>query len=138
MAGPFLAPAGCRGGVSRHASVHLGRLKAERSVDVLVQGRHRYYSSGRERREGAGGAERAAGAPPPGSRPTSSDCAARTCYDHMAGGRRSADRLHRSSGWRRSGAKALDHLIGTGAKAARPSGSIRDDDRGAAALRLPV
>jgi DNA-binding transcriptional ArsR family regulator len=70
------------------ASAHLNRLKAERLVKVLVQGKHRYYSL-----EGPGvasaleGLSVLAGRPPsrfvPGT--PSRLRAARTCYDHMAG-----------------------------------------------------
>ena len=70
------------------ASVHLNRLRTERLVKVLVQGKHRYYSL-----EGpnvatalealsvlAGGPrDRFVPSTPAGLR------AARTCYDHMAG-----------------------------------------------------
>ncbi|MEO8360033.1 MAG: helix-turn-helix transcriptional regulator, partial [Vicinamibacteria bacterium] len=70
------------------ASVHLNRLRAERLITVVVQGKHRYYSL-----EGpnvaralealsilAGGADRPfVPNTPEGLR------VARTCYDHMAG-----------------------------------------------------
>src|SRR3979490_2037819 len=70
------------------ASVHLHRLKAARLVKVLIQGKHRYYSL-----EGPDGANVLEGLSvlPGGSRekfvPTTPSrlCAARTCYDHMAG-----------------------------------------------------
>ena len=70
------------------ASVHLQRLKTERLVDVIVQGKHRYY-----RLEGASvaaalealsvvaGATRSTFVPTTPSRLH----VARTCYDHMAG-----------------------------------------------------
>lgn len=70
------------------ASVHLNRLKAERLVKVLVQGKHRYYSL-----EGAqvaslleslsviAGGSRTKFTPSTPNRLR----AARTCYDHMAG-----------------------------------------------------
>jgi DNA-binding transcriptional ArsR family regulator len=70
------------------ASVHLNRLKEERLVQVLVQGRHRYYSLCGPRvaraLEGlsvlAGGVhKRFVPATPSRLR------AARSCYDHMAG-----------------------------------------------------
>ncbi len=70
------------------ASAHLGRLKASGLVDVLAQGKHRYYSlAGSEVAavlEGLhvlGGGSRPAFIPstPPRLR------AARTCYDHLAG-----------------------------------------------------
>ena len=69
------------------ASVHLNRLKADRLVKVFVQGKHRYYSL-----EGpnvaralealsviAGGREFVPNTP-------NRLRAARTCYDHLAGG----------------------------------------------------
>ncbi len=70
------------------ASVHLNRLRTERLIQVLVQGKHRYYSL-----EGAkvaaalealsvlagGPRDRFSPSTPSGLR------AARTCYDHMAG-----------------------------------------------------
>jgi DNA-binding transcriptional ArsR family regulator len=70
------------------ASVHLNRLKAERLVKVLVQGKHRYYSlegpnvasalEGLSVLAGGSGARFVSSAP-------SRLRAARTCYDHMAG-----------------------------------------------------
>lgn len=70
------------------ASVHLNRLKAERLVKVLVQGKHRYYSlDGADVASVLEGLHVLAG----GSRdkfvpstPTRLR-AARTCYDHLAG-----------------------------------------------------
>jgi Bacterial regulatory protein, arsR family len=70
------------------ASVHLKRLRKERLVKVLPQGKHRYYS--------LGGADVAAalealsvlaGGPRPRFVPTAPHPlrAARTCYDHIAG-----------------------------------------------------
>ncbi len=71
------------------ASVHLSRLKAERLVRVAVQGRHRYYAlSGPEvaraleRLSVLAGVTRARFVP---STPEPLR-AARSCYDHMAGG----------------------------------------------------
>lgn len=70
------------------ASVHLNRLKTERLVKVLIQGKHRYYSL-----EGAdvasvleglsvlAGGSRAKFVPSTPNRLR----AARTCYDHLAG-----------------------------------------------------
>jgi DNA-binding transcriptional ArsR family regulator len=70
------------------ASVHLNRLKTERLVKVLVQGKHRYYSL--ESPNVAGALESLsvlAGAPRGKFIPTTPSRlrAARTCYDHMAG-----------------------------------------------------
>jgi DNA-binding transcriptional ArsR family regulator len=70
------------------ASVHLNRLKTERLVKVLVQGKHRYYSlegsnvaSALEGLSVLAGGYRATFVPRTPSRLR----AARTCYDHMAG-----------------------------------------------------
>ncbi len=85
------------------ASVHLNRLRAERLIKVVVQGRHRYYSL-----EGPNVARalealsvlafgpRAAFVP----NTPSALRAARTCYDHLAGtlGVAIHDALH-SLGW---------------------------------------
>ncbi len=85
------------------ASVHLNRLKAERLVKVLVQGKHRYYSlDGPNVASALEGLSVLAG----GSRVIfRSDHAepaarARTCYDHMAGtlGVSLHDRFHRWDG----------------------------------------
>ena len=70
------------------ASVHLGRLKAERLVHVAIQGKHRYY--GIENGEVATALESlliVAGASLPKFTPTAPEPLrlARTCYDHMAG-----------------------------------------------------
>ena len=70
------------------ASVHLNRLRTERLVDVVVQGKHRYYSL---RGPNVAGALEALSVLAGGSghkfvRNTPSRLrAARTCYDHMAG-----------------------------------------------------
>jgi len=70
------------------ASVHLNRLKTERLVKVLIQGKHRYYSlEGPNVARALEGLSVLAGrscakfAPNTPSRLRS----ARTCYDHMAG-----------------------------------------------------
>ena len=114
------------------ASIHLSRLKQEKLVRVLAQGKHRYYSlegPGVARvLEGLsvlanGGARGAAGAFTPNV--PNRLRAARTCYDHIAGaiGVRLHDRLWKL-GWlsdtnsqagndyelTRSGAKALEAL----------------------------
>jgi DNA-binding transcriptional ArsR family regulator len=70
------------------ASVHLNRLKAERLVKVVVQGKHRYYSLDGPNVAGvleglsvlAGGSRRM-----PLPRTPIGLRAARTCYDHIAG-----------------------------------------------------
>jgi DNA-binding transcriptional ArsR family regulator len=70
------------------ASVHLARLKAERLVSVLVQGKHRYYSlNGEHVARTMETLSVLAGnrtAPFSPSTPIALR-AARTCYDHMAG-----------------------------------------------------
>ncbi len=70
------------------ASVHLSRLKAERLVKVLAQGKHRYYSLdgtnvavALEALSVVAGRSRDAFVPSTPSRLR----IARTCYDHMAG-----------------------------------------------------
>jgi DNA-binding transcriptional ArsR family regulator len=70
------------------ASAHLNRLKKERLIKVMVQGKHRYYSlegpdvgSALEGLSVLAGGSRAKFVPNTPSRLR----AARTCYDHMAG-----------------------------------------------------
>jgi len=70
------------------ASVHLGRLRAARLVQVLVQGKHRYYALENARVGAALEAlSLAAGQPRDQFVPKAPNRlrAARTCYDHMAG-----------------------------------------------------
>lgn len=70
------------------ASAHLNRLKAERLLTVLVQGRHRYYSLGGANVAGAleGLSVLVGGAPANFVPNTPSRLRnARTCYDHIAG-----------------------------------------------------
>jgi DNA-binding transcriptional ArsR family regulator len=70
------------------ASAHLNRLKTERLVKVLVQGKHRYYSLESPNVAGAlEGLSVLAGAPSGRFVPNTPSRlrAARTCYDHMAG-----------------------------------------------------
>jgi DNA-binding transcriptional ArsR family regulator len=70
------------------ASIHLQRLKSQRLVKVFAQGKHRYYSL-----EGANVAAAlealsliAGGSREPFAPNTPNRlCAARTCYDHIAG-----------------------------------------------------
>jgi DNA-binding transcriptional ArsR family regulator len=104
-------------------SVHLSRLKDENLLDVLVQGKHRYYSLAGPNvasvLEGlsvlAGGTRKKFVPNTPNSLRT-----ARTCYDHIAGtvGVLLHDRLH-ALGWlthaRKSTERAYD-LTPTGAK----------------------
>jgi DNA-binding transcriptional ArsR family regulator len=71
------------------ASSHLSRLVTERLIKVLVQGKHRYYSLyGRPVARVLEGLATLAGASTSPFVPTTPNRlrAARTCYDHMAGG----------------------------------------------------
>lgn len=103
------------------ASVHLNRLKTERLIKVLVQGKHRYYSldgphvaSVLEGLSVLGGSSRDAFVPNTPHRLR----AARTCYDHMAGtaGVLLHDRFH-EIGWLASGGGTAYELTPEGAKA---------------------
>ena len=70
------------------ASVHLGRLKAENLIKVLVQGKHRYYSlQGAEVASALEALSVLAGNPRARFVPNTPNHlrAARTCYDHIAG-----------------------------------------------------
>jgi len=70
------------------ASVHLNRLKSERLVKVLIQGKHRYYSlEGAEVASVLEGLSVLAGGPRRKFVPNTPNRlrAARTCYDHIAG-----------------------------------------------------
>jgi DNA-binding transcriptional ArsR family regulator len=70
------------------ASVHLAKLKEQNLVQLLAQGRHRYYSlAGEEVAAALEALMRVAGVPRPEFVPTTPDRLrqARTCYDHMAG-----------------------------------------------------
>ncbi|PBI84319.1 Helix-turn-helix domain protein [Variovorax boronicumulans] len=88
------------------ASAHLARLKEERLVEVLVQGKHRYFRLASD--DVAAALESlmvVAGAPRPAATAFQPNTpsrlrSARTCYDHMAGtaGVALHDRLH-AQGW---------------------------------------
>jgi len=70
------------------ASVHLNRLKAERLVQVLAQGKHRYYSlESSDVARALEGLSILAGDTREKFVPTTPNRlrAARTCYDHLAG-----------------------------------------------------
>jgi DNA-binding transcriptional ArsR family regulator len=94
------------------ASEHLNRLKAAELIRVLVQGKHRYYSlQGPEVAHVLEGLSVLAGAVRHQFKPTTPSrlCAARTCYDHMAGS--VAVSLHdrfQSMGWLSTGPAAAD------------------------------
>jgi DNA-binding transcriptional ArsR family regulator len=106
------------------ASAHLNRLKAERLIKVLVQGKHHYYSLEGPNVAGvleglsvlAGGFRDRFVPNTPGRLR-----AARTCYDHMAGtlGVLLHDRFQ-AQGWLSAGSTedgAAYHLTSDGAKA---------------------
>ena len=70
------------------ASAHLARLKDEQLVELLAQGRHRYYRlNGSDVAQALEALMVVAGAPRASIRPSTPHRlrAARTCYDHMAG-----------------------------------------------------
>ena len=95
------------------ASAHLNRLKAADLVEVLVQGKHRYYSlQGPDVAHLLEGLSVLAGTPRDKYVPTTPSrlCAARTCYDHMAGS--VAVALHdrfKALGWLSTGSASTDH-----------------------------
>ena len=118
------------------ASVHLNRLKTERLVKVLIQGKHRYYSlegpnvaSALEGLSVLAGGSRDKFAPNTPSRLR----AARTCYDHMAGtlGVALHDRFQ-ALGWLSAGSPGSGdayHLTLSGAKAFEALGIDLDATR---------
>jgi DNA-binding transcriptional ArsR family regulator len=115
------------------ASVHLQRLKMERLVKVLVQGKHRYYSlEGPDVARVLEGLSVLAG----GSRgrfvPNTPNRlrAARTCYDHMAGtlGVSLHDRL-RSMGWLSAASDESYDLTPTGIRALEALGIDVEETR---------
>ena len=95
------------------ASAHLNRLKAADLVRVLVQGKHRYYSlQGPDVAHLLEGLSILAGAAREKFVPTTPSrlCAARTCYDHMAGS--VAVALHdrcKALGWLSTGSESTEH-----------------------------
>jgi DNA-binding transcriptional ArsR family regulator len=104
------------------ASAHLGRLKTADLVRVLVQGKHRYYSlDGPEVAHVLEGLSVLAGCHGNRFIPSTPSrlCAARTCYDHMAG--TVAVSLHdrfKVLGWLSTGTTGSDNaydltLVGT-------------------------
>jgi DNA-binding transcriptional ArsR family regulator len=105
------------------ASIHLGRLKLERLLDVTVQGKHRYYSlAGPNVASVLEGLSVLAGGVGTEFQPNTPNHlrAARTCYDHMAGklGVLLHDRFH-ALGWLKKNAKGCDtgyDLMPAGAK----------------------
>jgi DNA-binding transcriptional ArsR family regulator len=95
------------------ASAHLNRLKESDLVRVLVQGKHRYYSlQGPDVAHVLEGLSILAGAARDEFVPSTPSrlCAARTCYDHMAGS--VAVALHdrfKALGWLSTGSASTDH-----------------------------
>jgi DNA-binding transcriptional ArsR family regulator len=111
------------------ASAHLNRLKAADLVGVLVQGKHRYYSlQGPDVAHLLEGLSILAGAVREKFVPTTPSrlCAARTCYDHMAGS--IAVSLHdrfRTLGWLSTGSTGSNNayeLTPAGTKAVEALG----------------
>jgi DNA-binding transcriptional ArsR family regulator len=111
------------------ASAHLNRLKAVDLVRVLVQGKHRYYSlQGSDVAHLLEGLSILAGAAREKFVPTTPSrlCAARTCYDHMAGS--VAVALHdrfKALDWLSTGTESTDHtyeLTPAGARAMQALG----------------
>jgi DNA-binding transcriptional ArsR family regulator len=106
------------------ASVHLHRLKLERLVKVLVQGKHRYYSlEGPNVARALEGLSVLAGASADNFVPNTPSRlrAARTCYDHIAGalGVSLHDRFQ-ALGWLSAASKTVDNeydLTPSGTKA---------------------
>ncbi|MGO4390430.1 ArsR/SmtB family transcription factor [Variovorax sp. M-6] len=97
------------------ASAHLARLKEQRLVDALAQGKHRYFRlAGPEVAAALESLLVVAGAPRGEFRPTTPSRlrAARTCYDHMAGtaGVALHDSLH-AQGWLRAMAQGSDYEL---------------------------
>jgi DNA-binding transcriptional ArsR family regulator len=95
------------------ASVHLHRLKTAHLVKVLVQGKHRYYSlEGPNVANVLEGLSVLAGGSRDKFMPNTPSrlCAARTCYDHIAGrvGVSLHDRFH-ALGWLADGATDNDN-----------------------------
>ena len=97
------------------ASAHLARLRAQRLVELLPQGKHRYFRlAGAEVAAALEGLLVVAGAPRGEFRPSTPPRlrAARTCYDHMAG--EAGVALHDSllgQGWLRAGAPGNDYEL---------------------------
>jgi DNA-binding transcriptional ArsR family regulator len=110
------------------ASVHLQRLKMERLVNVLAQGKHRYYSlegttvaAALEALSVLAGGSRAAFVPSTPNRLH----AARTCYDHIAGtlGVSLHDRFQ-TLGWLSADSSPSDSATSSNACHLTPSGTM--------------
>jgi DNA-binding transcriptional ArsR family regulator len=116
------------------ASAHLARLKEQRLVESVAQGKHRYFRlAGSEVAAVLEGLLVVAGAPASEFRPTAPSRlrAARTCYDHMAGtaGVALHDRLH-AQGWLHAAAEGgVYELTAEGAVALESLGLDIDSAR---------
>jgi DNA-binding transcriptional ArsR family regulator len=97
------------------ASAHLARLKEQRLVESVAQGKHRYFRlAGSEVAAVLEGLLVVAGAPRSEFQPSTPSRlrAARTCYDHMAGtaGVALHDRLH-AQGWLQAAGEGDDYEL---------------------------
>jgi DNA-binding transcriptional ArsR family regulator len=97
------------------ASAHLARLKEQRLVESVAQGKHRYFRlAGSEVAAVLEGLLVVAGAPRSEFQPSTPSRlrAARTCYDHMAGtaGVALHDRLH-AQGWLQATEERVDYEL---------------------------
>jgi DNA-binding transcriptional ArsR family regulator len=116
------------------ASAHLARLKEQRLVESVAQGKHRYFRlAGSEVAAVLEGLLVVAGAPASEFRPTAPSRlrTARTCYDHMAGtaGVALHDRLH-AQGWLHAAAEGgVYELTAEGAVALESLGLDIDSAR---------
>ena len=114
------------------ASAHLARLKEQRLVESVAQGKHRYFRlAGSEVAAVLEALLVVAGAPRSEFQPSTPSRlrAARTCYDHMAGAAGVAlhDRLH-AQGWLQAEGDAYE-LTAEGALALESLGLDIDDAR---------
>jgi DNA-binding transcriptional ArsR family regulator len=121
------------------ASVHLDRLKSERLVQMMVQGKHRYYSLHNPQVAGAleGLSVLAGGARPPFVPNTPSRLrSARTCYDHIAGtlGVALHDRFQ-GLGWLSDSAQEADDAYDLTPKGTRAFETLGIDVEAARSLR---
>ena len=109
------------------ASAHLARLKEDQLVQLLAQGKHRYYQLVDANVAAALEALLVvAGLPRPAFKPSTPDRLrhARTCYDHMAG--TVAVRLHdhmAAQGWLADAGASAGHRSGDGSDSGSSSGS---------------
>jgi len=114
------------------ASAHLARLKEQRLVESVAQGKHRYFRlAGSDVAAMLEGLLVVAGAPRGEFQPSTPSRlrAARTCYDHMAGkaGVALHDRLH-AQGWLQADGDVYE-LTAEGAVALESLGLDIDDAR---------